>query len=160
MSAASLHVLICARSSALPLQRQHEAGVQHVPLRECKAGAHTCWCCRTLRLFIVRTMAASMACRLSWSTFSITFRLSSVGGAGSCTIALPILLAHLFYRPHTLPAQSCHGTTLHCSGRMPFTSAKAGKQSQPRVMPDATQQDVSQHLGGGRGAPGCGACGR
>ena len=55
-----------------------------------KATAHTCWCCRILRLFMVRTMAASMACRRSWSTFSITFRLSSWGGAGICSQALKL----------------------------------------------------------------------
>ena len=43
----------------------------------------SCWCGSTLRLFIVRTMAASMAYLLSLSTSSSTFFFSSTGGIGT-----------------------------------------------------------------------------
>ena len=41
-----------------------------------------CWWPKTLRLFMMRTIEASIAYRLSLSTSSITFFFSSTGGSG------------------------------------------------------------------------------
>ncbi len=50
----------------------------------CTTSIVSCWCCNTFLDFMVRTMAASTAYRLSLSKSSITFFLSSMGGSGTC----------------------------------------------------------------------------
>lgn len=53
----------------------------------------SCWWPKTFLLFIMRTIAASMAYRLSLSTSSITFFLSSAGGRGIYNQQVPDLLS-------------------------------------------------------------------
>ena len=50
----------------------------------CTTSIVSCWCCNTFLDFMVRTMAASTAYRLSLSKSSMTFFLSSMGGSGTC----------------------------------------------------------------------------
>lgn len=55
----------------------------------------SCWWPSTLRLFIIRTIEASMAYLLSLSTSSTTFFFSSTGGSGICNQRIQTLSSSL-----------------------------------------------------------------